>query len=539
MDEILYLEPDEEITSVIDKLKGLDGARVALVLPKNAQLASSVVNLKLLAREADRQGKTIAIVTQDPIGTSLAAQVGIPVYASPTDTTPVVPAARPRPEVDDVIDLAEGSATTAEDSPVPVRRYDTVAAAEEPMTHVAEAVSSSTPTKRPPPPAVVQRRRFLWALAVAALAGFAAWFLLIYPRATIVLTVASDPITESVTVVVDNNITAPDQATGHLPGQKLQAEQKLKEGFDATGSKDVGTKATGSVTISNRLGDAVDVPAGATLERGSVAVSTKEAVTVPKATATVDPVTGDLSVVPGTATVTVEATQPGSDANLAPGTFTITSFTGAKREKVTASNSTAFSGGESRTVKVVTEDDIAKARTAVADTVKDDLAGKLTEQAKGLTVLANTLEVEVVESSPSKQVGEEADRFDLEATVRARSIGFAAAEYQALVVALVTAKLPEGKELVVTNEDSVETMVESKDYGQGFLALRGTMRTEVVQKIDQAALKSLVVGKTAIQAETLLKEQPGVNQAAVSLRPNFRSTVPAAESQIGLTLTRD
>ncbi|MBI4032098.1 hypothetical protein HY374_00150 [Candidatus Berkelbacteria bacterium] len=541
MDEILYLEPDEEITSVVEKLAGLDGKRVALVLPKNAQLAGSVVNLKLLAREAERQHKTIAIVTQDPVGTSLAAQVGIPVYASPSDSTPVSPAARPRPDVDDVIDLAESAAATAEESPVPVRRYDAPAPrAEEEvrMAPVAAATASPIP-KRPAAPGLWRRyRALLVALVLALLAGFTAWFFLIYPQASITLAVASDPVTETVTVVVDNNISAPDNANGHIPGQKLQTDETVKESFDATGSKDVGTKATGSVTISNRLGEAVTVPAGSTLVRGDVTVLTKDAVTVGAATVSLD-ASGNVSVTPGTAKADVESQSPGEAGNLAPGDFTITSFTGSKREKVTASNSAALSGGESRTVKVVTDDDIAKARGSVADKVKDGLATKLTEQAKDLTVLANTLEIEVVESMPSKQAGDEADRFDLDATVRARTIGFTTAEYQAMIVALVTAKLPEGKELVVTNEDSVETTVESKDYGQGFLTLKGTMRTESVQKVDETALKTLIAGKTAIQAETALKEQEGITEATITLRPTFRRTVPDAASQIRITLTRE
>src|SRR3989338_3524858 len=101
MDELLYLEPDEEITSVIDKLKNLSGESVALVLPKNASLAASVVNLKLLKREAARLKKTVAIVTQDKVGTSLAGQVGIPVYAAVGDEEPVATPKRPKPTQDD------------------------------------------------------------------------------------------------------------------------------------------------------------------------------------------------------------------------------------------------------------------------------------------------------------------------------------------------------------------------------------------------------------------------------------------------------
>ena len=48
MDEIIYLELDEEIPSVIDKMKNLSGKSVALVIPKGASIIQSVINLKIL-----------------------------------------------------------------------------------------------------------------------------------------------------------------------------------------------------------------------------------------------------------------------------------------------------------------------------------------------------------------------------------------------------------------------------------------------------------------------------------------------------------
>ena len=51
MDEILYLEPDEEITSVVDKLKGLEANSVGLVAPKGSSIVQSLVSLKLLQKQ--------------------------------------------------------------------------------------------------------------------------------------------------------------------------------------------------------------------------------------------------------------------------------------------------------------------------------------------------------------------------------------------------------------------------------------------------------------------------------------------------------
>ncbi|MEX1112882.1 MAG: baseplate J/gp47 family protein [Patescibacteria group bacterium] len=76
----IYLEPDEEITSVVDRLKELDDEDVAIIVPKRAALLQSIVNLKLLRYQAEQQGKRISIVTSDKTGRNLASAVGLTVH---------------------------------------------------------------------------------------------------------------------------------------------------------------------------------------------------------------------------------------------------------------------------------------------------------------------------------------------------------------------------------------------------------------------------------------------------------------------------
>lgn len=61
-DKIIYIKPDEEITSVIDKLINAQEKEVFLVIPKAAVITQSLVNLKLLKREANNLRKEVTIV---------------------------------------------------------------------------------------------------------------------------------------------------------------------------------------------------------------------------------------------------------------------------------------------------------------------------------------------------------------------------------------------------------------------------------------------------------------------------------------------
>jgi hypothetical protein len=77
MHQTLYVDIDEEITSIVEKLRSVETGEAVIVAPKNASLIQSIVNLKLLRKEADGLGIKIAIVTQDKLGKRLIEKAGI------------------------------------------------------------------------------------------------------------------------------------------------------------------------------------------------------------------------------------------------------------------------------------------------------------------------------------------------------------------------------------------------------------------------------------------------------------------------------
>ena len=71
----IYIEATEEITSVVDRLKDVDAEDVIVVIPKGSIILQSIVNLKLLKKQAKRHQKNLIIVTNDKIGRNLASAV--------------------------------------------------------------------------------------------------------------------------------------------------------------------------------------------------------------------------------------------------------------------------------------------------------------------------------------------------------------------------------------------------------------------------------------------------------------------------------
>ena len=77
MHQTFYIDIDEEITSIIERLKKTKAKEIIIVVPKRALLIQSIINLKLLKKEADKLKREIIIVTQDKLGKMLVEKAGI------------------------------------------------------------------------------------------------------------------------------------------------------------------------------------------------------------------------------------------------------------------------------------------------------------------------------------------------------------------------------------------------------------------------------------------------------------------------------
>lgn len=77
MPQTFYIENDEEIISVIGRLRKSSFEENYFVFPKRALVLQSIVNLRLFQREAEKLGKKIIIVTQDEAGKVLAEKAGL------------------------------------------------------------------------------------------------------------------------------------------------------------------------------------------------------------------------------------------------------------------------------------------------------------------------------------------------------------------------------------------------------------------------------------------------------------------------------
>src|SRR5260370_22226151 len=110
--DVIYVDVDDEITGIIDKVTSANSKIVALVVPKRAAVFQSGVNMKLLKRRADTAKKHLVLITSEAGLMPLAGAVGLHV-AKTLQSKPEIPAAMAAAET--AADAEEVALTNADE----------------------------------------------------------------------------------------------------------------------------------------------------------------------------------------------------------------------------------------------------------------------------------------------------------------------------------------------------------------------------------------------------------------------------------------
>ena len=284
--DVVYIEPEDDITDILTKVKHSQNKIVALVPPKKAGVMRSVVNFKLIAKTARAAEKTVVLISTDESLIKLAAATQIPV-AKNLQSKPELADAQTTPTTkddSDVIDEVEADAIVAStgadnaDSDPNAKgtkttdEAATVAAVESVDLELDDVSDDEVPTKKlrksqPKVPDFKKYRKFIIAgiVALILLVGFLFWAFAIAPAARIAVTVRTTPenFSENISFVTDPAAADPANGIFLLEEQTLTKTSSVE--FTATGEVDKGNKASGTLTlkrtsISNQ--NAVTNPAG-------------------------------------------------------------------------------------------------------------------------------------------------------------------------------------------------------------------------------------------------------------------------------------
>jgi hypothetical protein len=496
VEQIIYLEVDDDIAAIRDRLEWAQARRVLLVIPPRCQTLSNLVNLKLLQRHVHNLAMEAALVTRDGTTGELANEVGFPVFSS------LGRAQRARWYGRQVIEKApprqkeyKGPRPREPRLPawsgVPVRGEQIVAAA------------------------------FFSILFLFLAAGV----LLLVPSATVTLRPVSEAVSETLLVQANPEIESIDYQTGEIPARVVEVEVEATDHISTMTKRDAAdARATGTVIFVNKISEPVEIPLGTVVGTSAgtnIRFTTIETATLPAA-------------VGGTAETGIVSIGPGPSGNV--DAFMINAIEGPLALQVRVVNDKPTGGGNMKQVGVVTQGDKDRLKALLLQKLQQEAYNRILEELKEQEfVPPESLVVEVVSETYDEFVDEEADVLGMKMVVSASGTAIGGQDANALVYRLLEARVREGYQLTAEGlrfEAGQVVAVEGRKVSF-------TMKASglIVAVIDLNTVINDIRGRPIEEAENLLGRRfPLQERPVIKVAPDWLGRVPLFPFNIDVSI---
>lgn len=557
--DTIYIDVDDEITGIIDKMQASSKQAVSLVLPKRATVFQSIVNMKLLKRAANSADKKLVLVTTEAGLLPLAGAAGI--HVAKTLNSP--------PEIPKAPKLMDDAEESVKESEIPAHEVTAATAGTKAVGDLAgkppsdggmetltlddstlppESIDNPPKPKSFEPPAKAKgkknkklkipdfnRFRLLLIggiLLLILLILFLFLAIKVWPKATITLHTTAQKFDSNLSLNLSPTASQLDPNSFIVPAKLAQEQKTYSQQVATTGQTNNGNKASGSVDMTAQVCGSIpdngppDVPAGTGLSSNGQTYITQEDTSF---SSSGTPKHGCLNFDAKNST-TIIAQSPGSSYNGA------TSFTVAGRSDVSATVASAISGGTDNIVHSVNQNDInsAKAKISTNDpSVKKDLADQLKGQ--GYFVIDATYNAGNPNVTSSAQVGDVADNVTVTETVTYMLYGVHKDDLKTLIDNDVNSQIDTSKQKVLNEGIDTATFNVTNMSSTG---AQLTMDAKPVAGPDISvdSIRNNARGKRAGEVKSSLDNNPGINSVDVNLSPFWVSRVPNDTSKIKVVI---
>lgn len=532
--DVIYIDVDDDVTAIIGKIKKAKEKIVALVPPKRPGVLQSAVNLRLIDRMVKADKKHLVLITNNQALIALAANASIPV-AKNLQSKPEI-AEVPALAIDDGDDIIDGSELPVGDHAKTVTVSDSTLQNIESRSDVIddmdidgeEVASSATSVggtrvvlkKAPQTRSKVKipdfgkfrKRLFLGIGGGVLLIALLVWMFVFAPSATVFVTAKTSPAPVSAMVKL-GGAAATDFKTGVVKSVSQQEKKDESVEFDATGEKDLGQKAKGMVRL---VSASATIPAGTQLTASGKTYTTDQTVI--------------LSIDDTSTDVGITAIGAGEEYN------GITGNMSGAPAGVTAVIITSPSGGTTNIAKVVTADDIERA--------KGQLIGKSTEAEKTILKKKFTNGEVIIDSSFT------VDRAEAIASPAVNAEVPAGTRAKLTIATTYTMYAVPKADLESYLSNSIKTQLDSEEnqrvYNTGIdkatlsnfrkdgesLTATVTATGRIGPKIDETAIKDMVKGKIYGEVQSTLEAIEGVQEVDVEFSYFWVRSVPNDTNKI-------
>jgi len=352
------------------------------------------------------------------------------------------------------------------------------------------------------------------------------------PKADVRIWPKMETVNLSEKITADTLVKIVDIDSNSIPAQYMEIEKEAEREFPATGIAAQDGKATGTITIYNKIS-----PAGPfTLIKGThfLSDSGKYFVTLDKVV-----IPAAKNKVPGSVNVKVQAEQPGEDYNIKASKFSIPKLNGSPYYySIYGESSNPMEGGYTGKVKQVTSNDIESAKDVVVKSLLTDAQSALKSSvSEGQILLDGVIETKVIDTRADKKTGQVTDTFKEYVKVKAYAIAFKKQDMEEFVKSRISSGMPDGVSILeksmVINHD-----LESFDTQKGTVVLSLNASAKTYSNIDTDSLVGLFAMKSADQIKQIVDQmhEGQISQLKVNFWPFWVTKAPSNTKRIKVDL---
>src|SRR5579864_3195052 len=501
----IYVETEEEIPELVERLRRYHGEDTMLVLPMRSRIGQSRFNFQLLRNYAARLGKRVTVVCDDPAVQRMASETGFAVFGA-------------------VGPEGEGIPSEAE-APPPVRKWWQLRELA-PTTHVGVATPTRLITKTA---TEVKPGRFLLYVAAVTLILVGIFAAAVFvPSASVTLVAQAQPFTTK-----DVEIQA-QQGKPPIHVRAMTITNSNSQGFKVTGSINVPlAPGTGQVVYSNAIpppcpgpdcgSPGLVVPYGQRLmnSNGLEFAQSSGNVTVPWAS-------GGQQ---GTVTANVVAVNPGSTGNV--GDHTINQIEDNRYPRLTVTNPQATGGGtDPSSTPQMTEADFDAGRAQLEQEIHQMIAQQIQGAGQPGEKLSDTLIFGPPQYTTDHQPGDKVPSFSGTMTVTGEGDFYVDADVIAAYKTYLAQHVPNNLQLITESPTQVDYRLLSAAKG-GFLVFVGNASAYVAPTLDEHQIRAAIVGRPTAQARFYLEKLP-IRSVAIKEEPLALPLMPLLDTRITL-----
>lgn len=335
-------------------------------------------------------------------------------------------------------------------------------------------------------------------------------------KTTLKISIAGQEISDTVKVAADLQRNSVDSSANILPAQTVTLTKSKEQTKPTTGKKTTGDKAKGEITIYNlRTDGSKKFDAGAniatSISGNKMLFLLDSGVNVASASAG-----KDYSIIPGNAKASVTAESFGPEYNLAAGTeFQIANYS---KSTYVAKNETGFAGGTKKEIATVSKKDKSELLAGLIDEIKSESQNELTGQNQDKKIFSETIEVKPIKENYSVDAGTEAESVSLSVDAQVKAMAVTETDYQNLLAAILSSKVPAG---FSANGQNIKSEIKNVQTDEGKISFDINFSATLTPQTDKKQFLEMVAGKRPAAAVEILKRLPRVKDAEFTFSPKL------------------